>query len=541
MMRALKQRVLVTFVATLVAAAFGLLAGYWIGREIALRLTESKLKQYATLTMKEADASSRESRTMLAAMNASTFSYCSEAEIAWFRKLLFQSEYLKEAGRMRGGRIECSATLGRLAQPVAQPQPGFSQMDGTKVYKGFAPFRVDDLTVVSLELGDSYVIFSPYIEARRGSPPLYYISTATDDPSRQSVRLKGAPAQANAAILTSDGNGYQGNNLYATRCSARYFNCVTAYISIPEALLANRGEMKAMLALGGPVGGLLGFIVALLYRRNRSLDHQLRRAIQRDRLRVVYQPIVNLDSGEIVGAEALARWTNDEGFAVGPDVFVKVAEERGFVGEITRLVVRHVLQDFAETLRANPDFRISINVAAADLGDPRFLPMLEQSMDREGVSAASVMIESTESSTALHQVAMEAIRHLRRLGHHVHIDDFGTGYSSLSYLHDLSVDAIKIDQSFTRAIGTQAVTVSILPQILAMAEALNLQVIVEGIETSQQAGYFSGRAKSILGQGWFFGHPVPPEEFLELMAAPNLLRPKDSSSEQFREYATEVV
>jgi sensor c-di-GMP phosphodiesterase-like protein len=244
--------------------------------------------------------------------------------------------------------------------------------------------------------------------------------------------LKGAPAQANAAILTSDGNGYQGNNLYATRCSARYFNCVTAYISIPEALLANRGEMKAMLALGGPVGGLLGFIVALLYRRNRSLDHQLRRAIQRDRLRVVYQPIVNLDSGEIVGAEALARWTNDEGFAVGPDVFVKVAEERGFVGEITRLVVRHVLQDFAETLRANPDFRISINVAAADLGDPRFLPMLEQSLDQAGVLAASVAIEITESSTALHQVAMEAIRHLRRLGHHVHIDDFGTGYSSLS-------------------------------------------------------------------------------------------------------------
>jgi sensor c-di-GMP phosphodiesterase-like protein len=523
-----------------VAAAFGLLAGYWIGREIALRLTESKLKQYATLTMKEADASSRESRTMLAAMNASTFSYCSEAEIAWFRKLLFQSEYLKEAGRMRGGRIECSATLGRLAQPVAQPQPGFSQMDGTKVYKGFAPFRVDDLTVVSLELGDSYVIFSPYIEARRGSPPLYYISTATDDPSRQSVRLKGAPAQANAAILTSDGNGYQGNNLYATRCSARYFNCVTAYISIPGALRADQGHFLAYIVLGGLSGALFGFAFSHIYRRSRSMEQQLSRAIRRDRLRVVYQPIVNLASGEIVGAEALSRWTDEEGFAVGPDIFVKIAEERGFVGEITRLVVRHVLRDFAVTLRAHADFRISINVAAADLGDPRFLPMLEQSLDQAGVLAASVAIEITESSTALHQVAMEAIRHLRRLGHHVHIDDFGTGYSSLSYLHDLSVDAIKIDQSFTRAIGTQAVTVSILPQILAMAEALNLQVIVEGIETSQQAGYFSGRAKSILGQGWLFGRPVPPEEFLPLLAASKQLRPQ-GSIEQAATYFAEGI
>jgi sensor c-di-GMP phosphodiesterase-like protein len=528
MKRTLKQRVLAAFIATLAAAAFGLLAGYWAGRVIALRLTESKLKQYATLTMKEADASSRESRTMLAAMNASTFPYCSEAEIAWFRKLLFQSEYLKEAGRMRDGKIECSATLGRLAQPVAQPQPGFSQMDGTKVYKGFAPFRVDDLTVVSLELGDSYVIFSPYLEAHRGSPPMYYTSTATDDPSRQSIRLMGTPIQANAAILTSDGQGYLGNNLYATRCSARYFNCVTAYISIPEAFLANRGEMKVILALGGPAGGLFGFVVALLYRRNRSLNHQLRRAIQMDRLRVVYQPIVNLASGEIEGAEALARWTDEEGFAVGPDIFVKIAEERGFVGEITRLVVRHVLRDFAVTLRAHADFRISINVAAADLGDPRFLPMLEQSMDQAGVLAASVAIEITESSTALHQVAMEAIRHLRRLGHQVHIDDFGTGYSSLSYLHDLSVDAIKIDRSFTRAIGTDAVTVSILPQILAMAEKLHLQVVVEGIETSQQAAYFFGGAKSILGQGWFFGRPVPPEEFLPLLAASKQLRSQGS-------------
>jgi sensor c-di-GMP phosphodiesterase-like protein len=154
--------------------------------------------------------------------------------------------------------------------------------------------------------------------------------------------------------------------------------------------------------------------------------------------------------------------------------------------------------------------------------------------------AASVVIEITESSTALHQVAMEAIRHLRRLGHHVHIDDFGTGYSSLSYLHDLSVDAIKIDQSFTRAIGTQAVTVSILPQILAMAEALNLQVIVEGIETSQQAGYFSGRAKSILGQGWLFGRPVPPEEFLPLLAASKQLRPQ-GSIEQAATYFAEGI
>ena len=149
---------------------------------------------------------------------------------------------------------------GAFSQPIAQPHPGFSQKDGTTVYKGFAPFQVGNLTVVSLQLGDSYVIFSPYIEERRGSPPMYYISTATDDPSWQSVRLKGAPAHADAVILTRDGEGYQGNNLYATRCSTRYFNCVTAYISIPGALLANHGQFLTYILLGGLIGGLFGFV-----------------------------------------------------------------------------------------------------------------------------------------------------------------------------------------------------------------------------------------------------------------------------------------
>ncbi len=353
MKRALRHRVFVALVATLIAAACGVLAGYLLGRAITLRVAESKLKQYAALTIKEADASSLESRSLLAAMNASSFPYCSDEEIAWFRKLLFRSEFLKEIGRMRGGKIECSATLGRLSRPIAQPQAGFSQSDGTTVYKGFAPFRVDNLSVVSLELGDSYVIFSPYIEARRGSPPMYYISTATDDPSRQSARLKGGPAQADAAILTRDGEGYQGNNLYATRCSARYFNCVTAYISIPGALQTNHGQFLAYTFLGGVVGGLFGFVVAVLYRRNQHIDAQLRRAIAKDKLQVAYQPIVDLATRRIVGAEALARWTDEDGFGVGPDIFIKIAEEQGFVSQITKLVTRHALRDFAGILRSD--------------------------------------------------------------------------------------------------------------------------------------------------------------------------------------------
>jgi sensor c-di-GMP phosphodiesterase-like protein len=294
---------------------------------------------------------------------------------------------------------------------------------------------------------------------------------------------------------------------------------MTTYIPLTEVLKERRSQYLAYAYLGGIVGGLFGFVCSFLYRRSRSMAQQLRRAIAKDKLRVIYQPIVNLASRRIEGAEALVRWTDEDGFAVGPDVFVKLAEERGFVGTITELVVRHVLCDFGPTLCNDQCFRVSVNVAAADLVDPKFLPMLERALGLAGVAAESLTIEITEGNTVRNGAAIETIAQLRKRGHSVHIDDFGTGYSSLSYLHDLSVDAIKIDKSFTQSIGTGAVIGSILPQILAIAEALNLDVTVEGIETEEQASYFANTDAQLLAQGWLFGHPVPADEFLAGLAA----------------------
>jgi sensor c-di-GMP phosphodiesterase-like protein len=495
-----------------------MLAGYLAGRAVALHLAEGMLRTYAARGLSEADTASRESRTLLATLNASPFAFCSDAEIGYFRELIYQSEYLKEAGRMRDGRIYCSATLGRLNQPMAVAKPSFSQADGTKVYKRFAPFKVGELTVAGVQLGDAYVVLNPYPRTHREFPPMHYTSTAKDDPLRQSNWLAGASPQPSWAVLTTDGQARVGDGLYATRCSTRYFNCVTDYIFIPDALRTGRRELIGGTILGGLIGAFFGFAFSCMYRRSKSMERQLRRAISKDNLNVVYQPIVSLVDRRIRGAEALVRWTDEEGLAVGPDVFVKLAEERGFVGAITELVVRRALLDFGETLRCSPGFRLSVNVAAADLSDPKFLPMLERADRLAAVPPGSLTIEITEGGTVQHRVAMETILQLRRQGYSVHIDDFGTGYSSLSYLKDLSVDAIKIDKSFTQAIGTGSVIGSILPQILAIAEALNLDVIVEGIETEEQADYFAHAGAHILAQGWLFGYPVPADEFHRLLA-----------------------
>jgi sensor c-di-GMP phosphodiesterase-like protein len=309
-----------------------------------------------------------------------------------------------------------------------------------------------------------------------------------------------------------------GEMLYATRCSSLGINCIT--MSVPATYVLQNGTVaiSACVCVGALTGLLFGMLLSRSRARSRDLPSQLSRALDHDKLEVVYQPIVNLATQMTVGAEALARWTNADGEVVDPDVFVKIAEDKGFVGKITRSVLQRILRDFATTLQNRPGFRISMNVAAADLSDPAFLPMLNESLKRANVKPESIVIEITERSAADGVVAMETIRNLRRMGHSIHIDDFGTGHSNLDKLLYLFADTIKIDKAFTRVIGTESLAVTILPQILSMAKSLQLGVVVEGVETTMQSDYFSPGEQKIYAQGWLYGRPASAEATKSLIA-----------------------
>jgi sensor c-di-GMP phosphodiesterase-like protein len=518
-MATLKQRVLFTLAVTIVAMLGGALLGYFLGRSTILKLAEARLDENVDRVSKEADRYLAESRAALAAMNTSPYKPCADEELVYFRALLFESKHLKDVGRMHEARIDCSVDLGRLQAPRPLPQADFVLQDGVSIYKDLDVYQEqgEDEAVVTLQLGNSYVVFRSENLLQLGPEQIHFAETVVDAPSHRAGLLRGELVQADPAILIADNETRVGNTLYSTRCSTRGLTCVTGAISIAEAVKGNRSEIFVFTLLGGLSCGLLGMIVSIIYRRSRSLEQQLIRAIRKNELRVVYQPVVDLESRRIVGAEALVRWSDEDGFAMSPEVFVKVAEERGFVTEITQCVLRQSLHDFAAILRNTPGFRLNINVTASDLADPNFLTYLARALEEAEVPTQRLGIEITESGTARQQIAMDTILQLRRRGHRVYIDDFGTGYSSLAYLQDLSIDAIKIDRAFTKAIGTEAVTVSILPLILSMAEALNLQVVVEGIETTEQAHYFTSQEKHFLAQGWLFGRPLPAHPFRQLL------------------------
>jgi sensor c-di-GMP phosphodiesterase-like protein len=517
-MRRRGRRILFALSLTVVGTAAGIFAGYQAGRAYALRTVEGRLVQYAGRLVADAESYSEESRTALAAISASPSAFCSNAEISYFRAMIFESQYLRDVGRMRDGRILCSASLGRVADAAAA-RPTFRQQDGSNVYRNLSQYSDAGVTTLALQLGDSFVVSIPATHMHLEPSPMHFAETLMDAPTQSSASLIGEEPPIAGSALMTEGQMIAGKTLFATRCSIRFFSCFTAFTSVGEALASERRVVSDSALGGGMLGALVALLCSLAYRRNSSMAQRLRRAIRRDHLSVVYQPIVNMATRKIIGAEALVRWTDDDGAAIGPDVFVRVAEQSGFVGEITRLVLRHALRDLGETLRTRPDFRLSINISADDLYDPWFPAMLEESLARVGVAAQRLTLEITESSTVQQQQAKDAIEQLRRRGHRVHIDDFGTGYSSLSYLYELHVDAIKIDRAFTRSIGTGSVVVAILPQILAMAEALELAVIVEGVETAGQASYFDAHNRPILGQGWLFGRPGTAAALRTLLAA----------------------
>jgi sensor c-di-GMP phosphodiesterase-like protein len=495
-------------------AALGSISGSLLGHYVGLQQAEDRLTQQADNILVQEETYSNESRALLALVNASTYPRCSDAEVAWFRSLIYQSEYIKDVGHIQEGRLECSALLGREGAPSQRIVPRYIRWDGSRIFVDPAPLKPNAAEITAVQIGGAFIVYSPFRTKYFDLSPLHYTIKPLNAPAPMPIEVLGGATYVDSAVPSKDGFYRLHGRLLAVRCSSRFINCVTTYLSTNEALGLARNLWLIYTGAGCLFGSCVGLIASLLYRRGHCMIGQLRRALCFDRIRVVYQPIVNLASGCIVEAEALLRWTDEDGSTVSPDVFVRIAEECGLIGDLTRFVVRRVLQEFGPYLRSNPGFCININVTATDLADPNFLPMLEMSIANADVAPQQLAIEITEGSTTHRHIAMETIRQLRERGHSVQIDDFGTGYSSLSYLRDLSIDTLKIDRSFTQSIGTNSVTVCILPQIMAMAQALHLRVIVEGVESSAQADYFKHYDLPLFAQGWLFGRPVPAHELM---------------------------
>ena len=204
-MRAIQQRVWIAFGATVVGTIAGALGGYLLGRATTLSQMEARLIQYSNRMLSEGDAGTAESRKVLAEINASPYAFCSDDEVAYLRGLVFRAEYLKDAGRMRDGRIECSATLSHVPVSQLRLRPDFMQIDGTVLYEDLPMFRIGNRSAITVQSGDSYIVYNPYNPTPPISAPMHYTLTDTDVATRTTGRLMGEMPQVPQTILRTEG------------------------------------------------------------------------------------------------------------------------------------------------------------------------------------------------------------------------------------------------------------------------------------------------------------------------------------------------
>ena len=249
-----------------------------------------------------------------------------------------------------------------------------------------------------------------------------------------------------------------------------------------------------------------------------EISSELTSSMENGDFKVYYQPIMDVRTGRIASAEALVRWVHPEKGSIFPSVFIPVLEKNGYISKLDMYVVRHVQQLQKERLKAG--FKvvpISVNLSRIDFYDEAMMKEIQTSLKNGEFSGEMTRFEITESSyAAMESRSLALVDMMRKQGVKILMDDFGKGYSSLALLQNCEFDILKIDMDFVRQIGKNPKTRSILHAIIEMAHQLDLKVVAEGVETSEQLEFLRQHGCDYI-QGYYYFRPLPEREFVEIL------------------------
>ncbi|MCG7496757.1 EAL domain-containing protein [Vibrio sp. Of7-15] len=256
--------------------------------------------------------------------------------------------------------------------------------------------------------------------------------------------------------------------------------------------------------------------MALASEMKTRLTTELGYAIDNQEFVPFYQPVINLETGQIKGAEALIRWFSPQRGMVSPADFIPIAEDNGMIIDIGRFILNQACKDTAQRIQKGewaPDFHINVNLSVCQLTRDNFIDELKHTLTTTQLPAKNLTLEITESRLVNHDShTIKTIKKIRRLGVRIAIDDFGTGYSSLAYLHQLPFDCLKIDRSFVAPLTKETLETSVIVAIINMTKGFNIDIVAEGVETAEQAQLLASLGCPS-AQGYLYSRPVPIEEW----------------------------
>jgi sensor c-di-GMP phosphodiesterase-like protein len=476
-------------------------------RQQAYDIGASQTLAYARDVLHRSDAAAIQARERLQELRRSPYPPCSAASLKLMRDIDLATIYIQAIGHTRNGVMVCSS-LGTVPLPLGEN--AYRTSNGYTIYPNVPLAGAEPGTLLAIE-GDGFAVLIHRdlpIDASVNEPDvsvgLFHLER------KQNIIARGLIDPRWVRRLGTQAAASFVDGAYLVSIARSKQVLIAAIAAVPLRHVDERAAViERRLVPPALLGGMV--IAALLFlgwRRQGSLGTALRQGLRRDEFYLLYQPIVDLESGVMVGAEALLRWRRPTGEEVSPDLFIPVAERSGVIHALTDRVMHLIARDTAGCLARHPDFHIAINLSAGDMQSAAIVGKLERLIEHCGAQPSNFILEITERSFLDLDAARPVLQELRARAIEVAIDDFGTGYSSLSYLESLQIDYLKIDRSFIEAIGTGAPTSQVVGHIIEMARTMRLRIIAEGIESAAQAEFLRSRQVQF-AQGWKYGKPMP--------------------------------
>jgi sensor c-di-GMP phosphodiesterase-like protein len=443
---------------------------------------------------------------------------CSPEALSVMRRVDLESSYIQAVGYVEGERIVCSS-LGTDRDDLDIGPVDLVQPSGVKLRLNVRfPFAADVPFIVLEQNGFAAIIHKTLpIDATTSDDRVSLALVSTAGPTILTARGNIEAAWLDAIDAESGEAFVDATHVVSIAPSERFH--IAAIAAEPVDLIRESATQTAIILVPIALAAAAVLIVAVLHliRLQLAAPAVIRSALRRNEFFLVYQPVVALDTGRWVGAEALIRWRRADGEMPRPDLFIPIAEESGLIQRITRRVIELISRDAGGLFAAHPDFRLSLNLSPSDLHSPETVGLLRNLAEATGARPGNLLVEATERSFTDPARAGPVVDAIRGLGFRVAIDDFGTGYSSLRSLESLKVDYLKIDKSFIDSVGTQAATSHVILHIIEMARALGLELVAEGVEAEAQADFL--RAHGVrFAQGFLFATPMRMDELLAGLA-----------------------
>ncbi|KHS74307.1 EAL domain-containing protein [Pectobacterium brasiliense] len=488
----------------------------------SLRQFEREVDDFSNVTVEHAGRIIQQATSALDILEEGFPPYCDNFHLGLLRKVAYDNDYIQDVVYIDGNRPRCSSMMNDI-NTMFLPEPDFRYKDIYNIwYKVESPLNKNK-PMIYVGATRHLVVLNPrsFLDVPSYS---YNIRYALLEKNKLDGRviLSDSMSSSIYSRLTAGGNNpdrfYIDDKYYVLKPLPDSDLALMVRADKPVKLSFYLTVFFSALPIFMLISLLLSEVISRKSLAIQSPRYVLNQALRQKEFELHYQPIIKLDTAQVVGCEALIRWRHSDGRLITPDSFIPMIRQVGLMKELTFFVINEALQTANVLRNRYPEMFVSINLEAAEFEDIDVFNYLVEQVAIYELDGANVNVELTESSMIEPQKAAPMVELYQQKGVDVAIDDFGTGYSGLSYLERVKANKLKIDKSFVGNISDHSPTDIVLSHIVSMAHCLNLHIVAEGIETPAQEAYLKSLGVAY-AQGWLYSKALTQEDLLAFLAA----------------------